>query len=141
MLKINSNGRSYDGIDCKITMLGNQAREVSAATYGFTREHQNNYGIGSDEPTSYSMGPKQYEPGSMTMTMKEIVAIENAAGGEKDVTRIKPFQTIFTYLNDEDQVVSDKVVWKFAGWGRDVSTELGAGREFPMHTISIEINI
>jgi hypothetical protein len=141
-MELNINGRAYDGIDCKIQMLGNQAREVSAAAYGFTRDHQNNYGIGSDEPTSYSMGAKKYDEGSLTMSMREVVAIETAVGGKKDITKIKPFPTIFSYLNDEGAIVHDQVTWKFAGWGRSVNIdELGAGREFPMHVISIKVNV
>jgi len=137
-LQINANGRTYDGIDAKIHLLGNEAREISGAAYGFARDHQNNYGLGSDEPTSYSMGVKQYEEGSMTMSMREVVAMENAAGDSKDITRMKPFATIFTYLNDNDEIVQDKVVWKFTNWGRELNIDdLGTGKEFTMHIISI----
>lgn len=142
MANLSINGRSYDALDVKILMLGNEPREVSALSYGYTRDHANNPALGSDEPVSYSMGPKKYDDGSLTMSMKEVVAIENAAGGSKDITRIKPFITLITYLNDSNQIVTDKVIWKFKSWGRSVNIEeLGVGKEFTMHTISIEPNI
>lgn len=123
-------------------MLGNLAREVSAASYGFSRAHGNNKALGSEEPVSWSMGGKDYDDGSLTMSMREMVAIENAAGGQKDPTRIKPFKTLFTYLNDDNQVVVDEVTWKFKNWGRKISIDdLGVGMEFQMHIISIKPNI
>lgn len=133
------NGKSYDGIDVKILMLGNEAREVSAAKYGFSRDHENHYSLGSDEPTNYSIGPKKYEEGSLTMSLKELVAIEDAAGGNKDITLIKPFITLFARLNEGNKIVVDEVLWKFKNWGREVSIDtLGDGKEFGMHTISIK---
>lgn len=142
-MNLRINGQSYDGISCKIEWLGNQARLVSAASYGFSRDHQNNYYLGEDEPGDYSMSPKKYEEGSITMSMTEAVAIEKAAAAVgNDITLLRPFPTIFTYLNGANEVVADQVTWKFSNWGREVnSDDLGASREYAMHIIGIKPSI
>lgn len=141
-IQLDINGRAYDGIDVKILMLGTIVRGCSAASYTYDRNHNNNYALGSDEPFNYSMGFKNYQPGSMTLYMEEVVAIEDATKGDKDITKIKPFKTYFTHLNDAGKVVVDEVIWKFAGWGRELSIDSdGSGREFPMHIIGVRNNI
>lgn len=141
-IQLDINGRAYDGIDVKILMLGATVRGCAAATYSYSRTHQNNYALGNDEPFNFSMGPKTYEEGSMTLYMEEVVAIEDAVGGDKDITKVKPFKTIFTYLNDAGKVVVDEVTWKFANWGREVSIDSdGTGREYGMHIIGIRPNV
>ncbi|MEQ8685445.1 MAG: hypothetical protein RIE86_09135 [Imperialibacter sp.] len=141
MPELTVNGRAYDAIDTKIVMLGTEVRGCAAASYGFEREHKNEYALGSEEPHSFRMGPKTYPPGSITLHMEEMVAIEDATGGEKDVTKIRPFTTIFTYLSDANKIVSDQVVWKFANWGREVKIEGNEAREYAMHIISIKPNV
>lgn len=139
-LELSVNGRDFDGVETKITMLGDEAAGVVAANYGFTREHKNNYSIGSDEPSNFSMGAKIYDEGSMTMYMSLASKLENLADG--DITKMKPFKQYFTYLNGEDEIVQDEVTWKFSSWGREVTIEGdGSGKEFSMHIISVKPNI
>ena len=141
MAQLEVNGRAFDAIDTKIFALGAPMEGVAKASYSFSRQHNNQYAIGSDEPVKYSMGKKEYQPGSMTLHMEEVVALENATGGDKDLTKLKPFKTTFTYLRDNGQLVTDEVTWKFASWGRDVDIDgTGEGREFAMHIISIKPN-
>jgi len=142
-MNLKINGQAFDGVSCKIEWLGNQARLVSAASYGFTRDHQNNYYLGSDEPGDYSMSPKKYEEGSITMSMTEVVSIEKAAiSVGNDITLLKAFPTIFTYLNGGNEIVADEVTWKFSKWGREVnSDDMGAAMEFSMHIIKIKPSI
>lgn len=141
-LQLDINGRAYDGIDVKILMLGTVVRGASAASYSFSRTHQNNYALGNDEPFNFSMGAKNYEAGSLTLYMEEVVAIEVAVGGDRDITKIKPFKSYFTYLNDAGKVVVDEVTWKFTDWGREVAIDSdGSGREFAMHVVAIRPNV
>ena len=141
-MQLEINGRTYDAIDAKIFALGTEMRGVAMANYGFTREHTNRHAIGNDEPVNFSMGPKNYEEGQLSLYMEEVIAIEDATGGDKDITKIKPFKSIFTYVNDSGRGVADEVTWKFKSWGREVNVEgSGEAREFPMHIISIRPNI
>ena len=141
-MQLEINGREFDAIDVEIFGLGAVIRGAASASYSFTRTHTNQYAIGSDEPVQYSMGVKAYESGTFALYMREIVAIEFAKGGDKDVTKIKPFKTYFTYTNDDGSLVTDEVTWKFSNWGRTVNIEgTGEAREFAMHVISIRPNI
>lgn len=141
-MQLEINGREYDAIDTVIFALGAKMGGVAKASYGFTRDHTNRYAIGSDDPVQYSMGTKQYPKGSLALYMKEAVALENAKGGDKDITKIKPFKTIFTYTSDDGTIVADEVTWKFETFIREVDIEgTGEAKEYSMHIISIRPNI
>ena len=142
VIQLDINGRAYDATEVKIVGLGTEIRGVAGANYGWTVPHQNNHAIGSREPYNYSVGPKNYEPGELRLFLEEVAAIEDAFGGDKDITLGKPWDIIFTYLNDSAKVIVDQVTWKFSGWGREVNYEnQGLVRAFPMHIIKIRPNI
>ena len=141
-MELEINGRTFDAIDAKIFALGAEMKGAASASYAFNREHTNRYAIGQDEPVNFSMGPKAYDEGTLALYKEEVVALENAKGGDKDITKIKPFKTIFTYMKDDGTTVADQVTWKFKNWMRTINIEgSGEADEYAMHIISIKPNI
>jgi hypothetical protein len=143
MAQIKKDGKSYDSGDVTIVMLGNSPNEVSEITYGTDQEHQLNFYLGSNNAQSFSMG-KITPRGSITMSMKEVVAIEDAArasGGSTDIKRIKPFDIMVTYANEYNKIVTDKVTAKFQSDGRAVNGEMGISQQFELFVLSVEYNI
>jgi len=141
MANLKKGNKAYDSADVTIFAMGNSPSEVSEITYGHEREHQLNYFIGSDDAQSWSMG-KKTPNGSWTLSMREIVAFEDSIeGGSKDLTNVKPFEVYVTYANEYNKIVTDKVVWKFAGQGREVNGQMGLSRQMPMFVLSVEYNI
>jgi hypothetical protein len=117
---VNARGKAYDGGDMTITLLGNQPVNFDSITYGDKQEGQTNNGR-NNEVVSYSMGKKSYEC-ALKMGMDEFVAIQNAAPN-RDVKKIKPFDIIVVYANDDNQVVIDKITVKFLGMKRGGGTQ------------------
>lgn len=133
---IKKDGKAYDSGDVVITLLGNIANEVSEIVYNTEQAHQLNYGLGN-KPTSWSMG-KEEPTASITMSMKEVVAIENAAGG--NLLKIKPFDINVSFVNEYNVIVNDTLTVKFKNQGRDVNGEMGLMKQFELFTLDIDYN-
>lgn len=133
---IKKDGKAYDSGDVIITLLGNIANEVSEFTYGVAQEHQLNYGL-QNNPTSWSHG-KKTPTATITMSMKEAVAIEDAAGG--DLLKIKPFDINASFVNDYNKIVNDTVVVKFKDQGREVNGEMGLMKQYELFCLDIKFN-
>lgn len=135
--KIKKNGKAYDSGDVVITLLGGIANEVSEMVYNTEQEHQLNYGL-SNKATSWSMG-KEKPNASITMSMKEVVAIENAAPG-RNLLKIKPFDINVSYVNEYNVIVNDTVTVKFQSQGRNVNGEMGLMQQFDLFALDIDFN-
>lgn len=133
---IKKDGKAYDSGDVVITLLGNIANEVSEIIYGTEQEHQLNHHLGNDAK-SWSMG-KKTPTASITMSMKEAVAIEDAAGG--DLLKIKPFDINVSFVNEYNKIVNDTIICKFKSQGRDVNGEMGLMKQFELFTLDIKYN-
>ncbi|WP_345369330.1 hypothetical protein [Algivirga pacifica] len=123
-----------------VNLLGKDLIEISEVSYSTEREHQLNYSLGNDKATSYSMG-KYSHSASLTLYMSEVVAVENAMGGDKDLTKIKPFQVTVTYADESGNVITDKLWVKFQSQGREVTGEMGLAKQFDMFAIDIKYNV
>jgi len=137
MARIIKDGKAYDGGDAIITALGQILDEVVEFSYGTEQEHKLNHTIGSNKPSSWSMGKVTYT-GSITLMMNQAVALEKAAKG--DLLAIKPFDINTTFADDYNEVVNDTVVCKFASQGRDVNTEMGLSKQYNLFVLDINYN-
>lgn len=138
MAVISRNGKSYGGADVSIAILGSIDYEVTKLEYEVKQTHTANYSVGSDGPTSYSKGKKEYSC-SLGLRLASISAIEKAAGG--DLLSIKPFPITVVYVNEENDIITDVVTAKFTSQGRSVGDDDDLKREFEMFCTNIEFNI
>lgn len=117
---INVNGKTFDSGDVIIAMLGSIDYECTAISYSTSQKHTLNYSLGTNDPTSFSMGSKEPKA-SITLRLPSASAIEKAAGG--DLLKIKPFKIIVSYINDDNEPIVDVLLVKFQSQGRDVAGE------------------
>ena len=137
MAEITRNGKAYDSVDCECFMNG-VAVEITSATYGNEQEHQLNYGLGQ-KPSSWSAG-KRTPSCTLGIMMHDIVPIELAASSGS-ILDIKPFWVIFTFTNEFNIIVTDKVLVKFQNEGREVTGEMGLKKEYTMFALDVKLNV
>ena len=134
---IRSNKKHYDHGDLVLTFLGNIPINFTFIEYGDDQETQLNYGRGN-EPIGYSEGKINYHC-KLTLGMDEVVAIQNAAAPTFDMKKIKPFDIIATYVNDDNQIVNDRITCKFKSSGRkSASGDMNLTQEFEMLCFGIK---
>jgi hypothetical protein len=117
---INARGKAYDGGDMTINILGNQPVNFSKFTYEDEQEAQTGNGR-NNEVNNYSLGKKSYKA-TLEMGMDEWVGIQNVAP-DRDVKKLKPFDIVVVYANDDNQVVMDIVTVKVTGMKRGGGTQ------------------
>lgn len=137
MSEITRNGKAYDSADCECFMNGIPI-DVTSATYGNEQEHQLNYALGSD-PSSWSQG-KKTPSCSIGIMMHDITPLELAAKGGS-ILNIKPFWAVFTFTNEFNVIVTDRVLMKFQNEGREVTGEMGLKKEYTMFALKVELNV
>lgn len=138
MSAITKNGKSYGNADVQIAMLGSIDYEITKLSYSVSQEHKANYSLGSASPTSYSLGNKTYEA-SMTMRLKSLSQIEKAAGG--DLLSIKPFTIVVTYVDDENEIIIDKLLVKFKKTGKSVGDGDAVETDMELFCLDIEFDV
>lgn len=136
MALLKKGGKAYDSADVIIDMLGNTPNEVTEISYDLSTEHQHNHSLGSNEPTSWSMGNTTYN-GSITMTLKELFRLERANGGIR-IDKIRPFDIIVSYVNEFNEIVQDRVTAKFQDTGRNVTGDMGPSKQLTLFVLSIQ---
>ena len=136
MTAIRKNGKAYDSGDVIVNMLGNPDSEVSEITYETSQEHQKNYSL-KRKARTWSMG-KIDDSCSITFPMTEIVAIEKAAKG--DLLSIKPFDINVSFVDEYNEIINDTITCKFQSQGREVTGEMGLGKQFEMFVLNIDYN-
>lgn len=137
MADITRNGKAYDSADCEAFINGVPI-EISSATYGNEQEHQLNYGLNGNA-SSWSAG-KITPNCTIGIMMHDIVPIELAAQGGS-ILNLKPFTIIFTFTNEFNVIVTDRVLVKFQNEGRDVTGEMGLKKEYTMFALKVELNV
>ena len=137
MAKITRNGKAYDSADVECFMNGVPI-DIASATYGNEQEHQLNYTMGS-EPSSWSRG-KKTPSCTIGIMMHDIVPLEMAAKGGS-ILNIAPFEIIFTFTNEFNIIVTDRVLAKFQNEGRDVTGDMGLKKEYNMFALKVDLNI
>lgn len=134
------NGKAYDSADVEVMVLGKPILEVTEISYDKDVDHQLNYGMRA-KPTSYSKGKESYSA-SLGLMMHEVVGIEDSIQtGDKDLTAIKPFQIMVSYLHESGKIVTDKIYAKFKNHGREVNGEMGLSKVFELFVLDIKFNV
>ena len=132
------NGQTISAGDVQISVLGDLNMEVTKLSYGVKQSHKPNYSIGSVNPTSYSVGKKEYTC-TLGLRFSSIQSLEKAAGGS--LLDIKPFNIVTTYVNEENEIVTDRLLVKFTDQGREVTQDSeDIVKEFEMFCLGIEFN-
>ncbi len=131
-------GQSYNAGDVQVNIMGDLNLEVTKVVYDVKQSHKANYSVGCQDPTSYSVGKKEYTC-TLGLRLASIAQLEKAAGGS--LLDIKPFNIIVTYVNDENEIITDRLLVKFKEQGRSVSSDDEDGvKEFEMFCLGIEFN-
>lgn len=137
MAEITRNGKAYDSVDCECFLNG-VPLEITSATYGNEQEHQLNFTLGQNA-SSWSSG-KRTPSCTIGIMMHDIVPIELAAKGGS-ILDIKPFTIIFTFTNEYNIIVTDRVLVKFQNEGREVTGEMGLKKEYTMFALKVDLNV
>lgn len=140
MAVISRNGKTYDNASVQIAMLGSIDYEVTKLEYGSKQDHKANYSLGSNEASSYSMGKISHSC-KLGLRLKSISEIEKAAGGS--LLKIKPFDIIVVFVDDENEIITDVVKVKFQEQGRELDGD-GDGdikKEFDMFCLHVDYNV
>lgn len=132
------NGKTIGPGDVQVSVFGDLNLEVTKIAYGVKQSHKPNYSLGSVTPTSYSVGKKEFAC-TLGLRFASICTLEKAAGGS--LLDIKPFNIVVTYVNEENEIITDRVLVKFTDQGRDISQDSEDNvKEFEMFCLGIEFN-
>ena len=130
------NGKAYDSGDVDVNCDGLEVFGVSKITYETSQEHQKNHSL-QNKATSWSKG-KITQTGSLELYMDEIVKFQHKGGGS--LLNLKPFWTTVVFTNDDQEVVTDRILWKFQSDGREVDGSMGLKKSFEMFVLDIQLN-
>ncbi|MGP1514461.1 MAG: hypothetical protein ACTTJH_00690 [Bacteroidales bacterium] len=137
-MTVSRNGKALGDADVQISILGSIDYEVTKLEYGVKQTHEPNYSVGSDSPTSYRKGKKEYSC-TLGLRLKSVSAIEKAAGGS--LMDIKPFPIVVNYVDDENEMITDVITAKFTEQGRSVGDDDDLKKEFEMFCTGINFNV
>ena len=138
MSTITKNGKSYASADVQVSMFGSIDYEVTKLSYSVSQSNTANYSLGSASPTSYSLGKKTYTA-EMTIAVKSLARIEKAAGG--DLLSIKPFPVVVTYVDDENEIIKDTLLVKFAKQGKSAELDKDVETSIELFCLDIKFNV
>lgn len=146
MSVISRNGKTYDNASVQIAFLGSIDYEIPKIEYNTKQAHKANHATGSYNASSYSMG-KITHTCKLGLRLKSTSVIEKAAraaGLGGSLLRIKPFDIIVVFVDEENEIITDVIKCKFQEQGRTIDAE-GDGEvstiEFEMFTLDIDYNI
>lgn len=115
------NGREYSWSDIRINMLGRTLVGVTAVKYEDEQEKEMQYGAG-EYPVAYGDG-KYSAQASITLQMKELVALQQSLAPGKRLQDIGRFDINVSYLNPEGAIVTDTIHnCQIKNNGRDVKS-------------------
>lgn len=137
MALINRNGQAYSGGDVLVAMFGCLDYEVTAIEYNTKQAHTANYSLGSNDPSSYSIGKKEHS-GSVTLRLRSASEIEKACGG--DLLKIRPFQINVTFVNEDNSIINDTVTAKFMSTGRSVGDDDDIKQQYELFVLGVDLN-
>jgi hypothetical protein len=133
------NGKAYDSGDVDVTIDGVMFPGVAKIEYSVSQEHQKNFSL-KNRGTSWSKG-KINESGKLELYMEDAVALQLGAGKGKSLLDIKPFYTTSTFTNEDQVVITDRILWKFQDDGRVVDGSMGLKKEYEMFVLGIWFNV
>lgn len=134
MADIIKGGKAYDSGDVQIAFDGIIVDEIKEIKYGVEQEHQLNFSM-SNEATSWSKG-KRTPNASITMYMAAVVKFEKATAG--DLLARPPFWINITYVNDDAEIITDRIYAKFQSQGREVTGEMGLAQQFDLFALKVQ---
>ena len=137
MAGVRKNGKAYDSADVVVTILGTVEDEVKSIMYNTDQEHQLNHSL-RKVATSWSMGKETYKC-TLELYMNASRKLEQISNG--DVLSIAPFDTYVTFVNEFNDIVTDKITMKFQSNGRQVNGEMGLAYQYEMFVLGIDYNI
>lgn len=146
MAVISRKGKTYDNASVQIAFLGSIDYEITKMEYDSKQAHKANFAMGSNESSSYSMGRITHtcKMGLRLKSVSEIEKAAKAAGLGGSLLKIKPFDIIVVFVDDENEIITDVIKCKFQEQGRTMDAG-GDGevstREYEMFTLSIDYNI
>ena len=115
------NGKGYSFASVQIGLLGNPlVIGIKGIEYGTTQAKQNVHGYGG-QPVDRTHGQKNYE-GNITLTLKEVLRIREAAG-KRSLVDVPPFPITVTYANGEDAATTDILTYAEFAEDRVTSTD------------------
>ena len=135
---ISRKGKAYADGDVHIAMLGTIDYEVTKIDYDMKQAHTAHYSLGTDEPTSYSTGKKEYSC-NLGLRLKSASAIEKAAG--VPLTEIKPFPIVVVLVNEENEIIKDVLTVKFKEQKRSFGDSDDVVVEYEMFCLGINFNV
>ena len=138
MANITKNGKSYAFADVQISMFGSIDYEITKLSYDVTQANNANYSLGSASPTSYSLGKKEYKA-EMTIAAKSLAKIEKACGG--DLLSIKPFPIVVSYVDDENEMITDTLLVSFSKQGKSAELEKDVETTVELFCLDIKFNV
>lgn len=130
---------TYAEGDVKLGIGALQDVDVSSVEYGYDYDHKDVERIKRDSG-AFIMGKKS-KTGKLGLPLGVISQLEKVAPN-RDIAMLKPFASAVEYLSDDNEVITDIVVWKFKGNSRKVTS--GGGElvnEFDMHVVDIKLNV
>lgn len=138
MANITKNGKSYAFADVEVSMFGSMDYEITKLTYDVTQTKTANYSLGSSSPTSYSLGKKDYKA-TMTIAAKSLAKIEKACGG--DLLSIKPFPIVVSYVDDENEMITDTLLVSFSKQGKSAELDKDVETTIELFCLDIKFNV
>ena len=138
MANITKNGKSYAFADVQVSMFGSIDYEITKLSYDVTQTKNANYSLGSASPTSYSLGKKEYKA-EMTIAAKSLARIEKACGGA--LLSIKPFPIVVTYVDDENEMITDKLLVSFSKQGKNAEQDKDVETTVELFCLDIQFNV
>ncbi|TAG31884.1 MAG: hypothetical protein EAZ35_02210 [Sphingobacteriia bacterium] len=139
-LILNINGKQYTGADLNIALFGAIEDEVKSISYNYERKHVHNESLKG--LTSWSMGAISNPTCNIELFMTAVARIELIArsSGVGDITLLKPFPIVISYINDDLREVVDIVTCKFQAAGRKVENPVdGISQSFDMFVTGLVI--
>lgn len=111
---------NYSWANVKVLFAG-KSINVESIKVSYDMSSESAYILGSKDPYFTVEGPIKYQ-GSITMYLKDLLALETAIGGFDKMTDGNTM--VIVYDNGVDTVLYDKIQnVKFLGTGRDLSSE------------------
>jgi hypothetical protein len=131
-------GEVYSAGDVVVTLAGLFDINPSAIDYNSKYAHEYQRGI-KREPRGWRMGAKEMDA-KITLPLDVLAVIENAAP-KGEIAFIRPFPINVTYANKDNEMISDVIVAKFTGTGRNVTADGELEKELELFVLDIKFNV
>lgn len=132
--------KSFDSGDATVVIMGVIEDEWTRMEYATTQEHQLNHS-GSNKATSWSSGKVEHTA-TLEMYMSAVRKYEKAAkDAGSSLPALKPFPIAVTYLNDDQEEVTDIITAKFMSQGRTLNGEMGLKQSFELFVLDIQYSV